>query len=479
MQAMIEGPHNESLIPPSLDRDAGMQAKNSGSPTSFGCSGFRALASRRQAIQAGFCGALGLSMGDLFRLQAQAADAPAAAAAPKALSVIQLHLPGGFPQQESFDPKPEAPVEYRGSFGVTKTKTGEVFSENLPRTAAIADRVTIVRSVVGRIPDHQQATYHLFTGYTPTTVIDYPQMGSIISHELGPRGILPPYVAIPNNNSFAGGTGFLPSTYGAFDLNADPGQRNFKVRDFSIPESVTTERFGRRKSARDIVERRLRTLEADPATLDTMDDFYRQAYTLLTSSSAQQAFSLDSESEATFALYGRDIKGQDNQIAGLAGRLMLARRLVESGVRFVTVTYGGWDCHVDVKKTCTDQMPALDQAISGLVTDLADRGLLDTTLLMVTSEFGRTPLVNTTSGRDHWARVYSMLLAGGGVAKGLMYGASDATAAEPARDAVPLEDILYTVYHQLGINADKELVAFGTRPIELINGGKLVKGILC
>lgn len=445
------------------------------------------MLSRRQAIQAGLLGGLGLSLGDMLRLEAQAEDAYTATGAkklqPKALSVIQLHLGGGLPQQESFDPKPEAPTEYRGSFGVVKTKQGEVLSDNFPKTAAVADKLTLLRSVVGRIPDHQQATYHLFTGYTPTAVIDYPQMGSIVSHELGGRGELPPYIAIPNNHSFAGTTGFLSSTYGPFDLNADPGQRGFKVRDFSIPEGVTLQRVGRRQSARDIIENRIRQLEADPNTLETMDDFYKRAYTLLTSSRAQKAFTLEGESEETFQLYGRDVvglRGPDNQFhpKGLAERLILARRLVEAGTRFVTVTYGEWDSHVDVKRSCLDQMPALDHAIAGLVTDLANRGMLETTLFWVTTEFGRTPKVNGTSGRDHWARVYSLLMAGGGFAPGLIYGASDATAAEPAREALPLEDLLYTIYHQLGIDADKELVAFGTRPIEIIKDGKLAKGLL-
>ena len=452
-----------------------------------GCAGFRGMLSRRQAVQAGVVGALGLSLGDMLRLEARGEDAFTAAGAkqlqPKALSVIQLHLGGGMPQQESFDPKPEAPIEYRGSFGVVKTKNGDLFSDNFPKTAAIADQVTVVRSVVGRIPDHQLATYHLFTGYTPTAVIDFPQMGSIVSHELGGRGDLPPYIAIPNNHSFAGTTGFLSSTFGPFDLNADPGQRGFKVRDFSIPEGVSTERFSRRRTAREIVEQRIRKLEADPTTLDTMNDFYKRAYTLLTSSQAQRAFTLDGETEETFQLYGRDVvglRGPDNQFhpKGLAERLILARRLVEAGTRFVTVTYGAWDSHVDVKKDCLDQMPALDHAIAGLVTDLAQRGLLETTLFWVTTEFGRTPKVNATSGRDHWARVYSLLLAGGGFAPGLIHGASDATAAEPARDAVPLEDLLFTIYHQLGIDADKELIAFGTRPIEIIKEGKLARALL-
>ena len=458
---------------------------NSSTSHPFGCSGFRAMP-RRQAIQAGVLGALGLSMGDLFRLQA--ADKAAMTMEPgkkikaRAQSVIQIHLGGGFQQQESFDPKPEAPVDIRGSFGVTKTKTGDWLSDNFPQTAKITDKLTLLRSVVGRVPDHGIASYHLFTGYTPTAVIDYPQMGSIVSHELGQRGELPPYVAIPGKPAFGGGTGFLSSTYGPFELNADPGDIGYKVRDFSIPQGVSLERFDQRQTARQLVEKRLRGLEADPELLSTMDDFYKQAYTLLSSQKAQAAFTLDGVSDAERHLYGSHVtglKGPDGKFhpKGLAEKLIVARKLVESGVRFVTVNYGSWDCHVDVKKSTLDQMPALDAGIAGLITDLDQRGLLDTTIVWVTSEFGRTPKINKDSGRDHHSRCYSMLIAGGGFTRGQVYGASDATGAEPARDALPLEDLLYTIYHQLGIDADKELLAFGTRPIEMIHG-KLVPGLL-
>ena len=467
-----------------------------GRPDQRGCHEFRSLMSRmtrRQAVQAGTFGALGLSLADMLRLEArgeasneafQTTKGSSSSTPAKAMSVIQLHLGGGFPQHESFDPKPEAPVEYRGSFGVVKTKNGDVFSDNFPKTAAITDKISIVRTVVGKIPDHGLATYHLFKGYTPTAVIDYPAMGSIVSHELGGRGELPPYIAIPNQSAFVGGTGFLSSTYGPFELNADPGQKGFKVRDFSIPEGVPLDRFDRRKKARDLVQRRIRAMEADPATLDTMDDFYKSAYTLLTSKEAQKAFTFEGESEDTFKLYGNDttgsVRGPDGKYhtKGLAERLIMARRLVEAGTRFVTVTYGSWDSHVDVKKSCLEQMAPLDAAIAGLITDLDQRGMLDTTLFWLTSEFGRTPKVNGDSGRDHWARNYSMLLAGGGIAKGVIHGVSDSTGGEPARDAVPLEDIQFTIYNLLGVDANKELVAFGTRPIEIIKDGNLVKGIL-
>ena len=452
-----------------------------------GCAGFRAMP-RRQAIQAGVLGALGLSMGDLFRLQAADKGGMTMEAGKKlkarAQSVIQIHLPGGFHQQESFDPKPEAPIDIRGSFGVTKTKTGEILAVTFPQTAKITDKLTLLRSVVGKVPDHGIASYHLFTGYTPTAVIDYPQMGSIVSHELGQRGELPPYVAVPNINAYGGSTGFLSSAYGAFEVNADPGERGYQVRDFSIPKNVSLERFDKRQTARQLVEKRLRALESDPELLGTMDGFYKQAYTMLTSEKAQAAFMLDRVSDADRQLYGShvtgELKGPDGKYhkKGLAERLIVARQLVEAGVRFVTVQYGSWDCHVDVKKSTLDQMGPLDAGIAGLITDLDQRGLLDSTIVWVTSEFGRTPKINKDSGRDHFARCYSMLIAGGGFTRGQVYGASDSTGSEPMTDALPLEDLMFTIYHQLGIDADKELLAFGTRPIEIVKDGKLVPGLL-
>lgn len=446
-------------------------------PSRFGCADFRLQSriTRRASMQVGLCGALGLAMPDLFRIRAQAADSKVLE--PKAKSVIQLNLPGGFPHQESFDPKPEAPADYRGPFGIVKTKTGEVFSENFPRCAAVSDLFTIVRSVVGRVPDHNIAGYHLMTGYLPTAVIDYPHFGSVVSHELGSRGEMPAYVAIPTVGA-PGGSGFLSSAFGPFELNADPGVPSFdKIRDFSIPKHISKDRFGRRVELRQLVERRLRKLDADANKLDTMDEFYSRATTLLTSPSAQRAFSLEGESPETFGLYGHDLLNQGGGPVGLAGRLIMARRLVEAGVRFVTVTYGAWDLHTNLRLGCASQMPALDRGLSALMIDLERRGLLDSTLVMVTSEFGRTPKT-TNDGRDHWSRVYSMLLGGGGITRGQIYGASDATSAEPDRDPVLLEDLLCTVYHQLGIDSNKELLAFGTRPIEIIKDGNVVNGLL-
>ena len=426
--------------------------------------------SRRTVLKMCLGSALGLSLTDVLQANPNA----------PAKSVIHLNLSGGFSAQESWDPKPEAPVDYRGSFGVVKTGNGYHFSENFPRMARISDKITVVRSMHCKIPDHGQATYHLFTGYLPTTVIDYPQMGSVVAHEYGIQNNMPPYIAIPNRNSFAGGTGYLSSKFGVFELNADPGGRGeFKVKDLSIPSGVSARQFERRTKARALLENSLQTRKVDASQLGTMGQFYQQAYTLLNSEAAQKAFTLEGESDATKELYGQGyILNYRRQPAAVGARLLMARRLVAAGVRFVSVDYGGWDNHKSIRDAYLDKGPALDHAIAGLISDLDQRGMLDETLVMVTTEFGRTPRVNTANGRDHWARSYSMMLAGGGIARGQIYGASDATANEPDKNPVSLEDFLCTVYHQLGIDSNKELLAFGTRPIEIVKGGKVVKGLL-
>jgi hypothetical protein len=441
------------------------------------CTGPRYLTSfgRRSFIQVGLLGGFGLSLADLLR----AGEVRPLAGGPKraegtAKSVIQIILPGGLAHQESWDPKPESPIEYRGPLGVVKTKIpGVVFSENLARTAQIADKITVVRSITGRIPDHAQATYQMFTGYLPTPAIQHPAMGAVVSHEFGPKNNLPAWVGLPNVPALAG-TGYLSSKFGAFELGADPAQKNFQVRDIAMPKGLTEERFDRRRSAREALEDHFRQAEANPAELDAMGDFYQQAYKLISSAEARKAFTLDGEPEAMVQLYG------DYPKRSIGKQLLLARRLVEAGVRLVTVMYNGsqgWDNHTRIKEAVSDGLPAFDRAFSGLITDLDQRGLLDSTLVTVTSEFGRTPKVNENGGRDHWARCYSQVIAGGGITRGQIYGASNATAAEPDRDPVTVENFLSTVYHQLGINNEDRLLAPGGRPIDIVRDGKFVEAL--
>ncbi len=447
-------------------------------PTAFG---------RRSFIQVGLLGGMGLSLPDLFRINARASEVriPGSGIGKRpegpAKSVIQIILPGGLAHQESWDPKPEAPIEYRGPLGVVKTKIpGVVFSENLSHTAQIADKITVVRSITGHIPDHAQATYQMFTGYLPTPAIQHPSLGAVLSQEFGSRNNLPAYVGVPNVPA-AGGTGYLSSKFGAFELGADPGQKNFQVRDITLPKGIGDDRFERRRTAREALEDHFRTLESSPAELDAMGEFYQQAYKLISSPVARKAFSLDGEPDSMTKLYGEYKNPRGGNVIGIARQLMLARRLVEAGVRLVTVMYNGtdgWDNHQRIKEAVGNGMPAFDHAFAGLIADLDQRGLLDSTLVMVTSEFGRTPKINENAGRDHWARVYSQVLAGGGIARGQIYGASNATASEPDSDPVTVENYLATVYHQLGINAEDRLLAPGGRPIDIVRDGKVVEGLI-
>jgi hypothetical protein len=293
-------------------------------------------------------------------------------------------------------------------------------------------------------------------------------MGSVVSHEYGPRNNLPPYVCIPNvPNEFAA-NGYLSSSFAPFSLGSDPASKGFQVRDLSLPNGVDDARFTRRRSALDAVNEYF-TKKDKSDNVGAMNTFYERAYSLISAPQAREAFNIEAEPAAVRNEYGQNTAGQ---------RLLMARRLVGAGVRFVTLTYGGWDMHSAITRGFKRQMPDLDQALSTLIRDLDRTGLLDTTLVMVSSEFGRTPKINKTAGRDHWPKVFSVMLAGGGIKKGLIYGTSNSTASEPDLDPIGPQDLATTVYHQLGIVADKELMAPGDRPIEIVDGGKVLKQLL-
>jgi hypothetical protein len=425
--------------------------------------------SRRGFVAAGAFGGLGLTLPELLMMrdaQAQQKDYDFIEA--KAKSVIHIFLPGGMAHQESFDPKPYSPLEYRGEFKTIKTNTGETFCETIPNLAKCADKFTVIRSMTHGEAAHERGTHNMFTGYKPSPALIFPSFGSVISHEFGPRNNLPPYVCVPNVPNEYAGTGYLSSSYGPFALGDDPTNASFKVRDLSLASGVSPERFVRRKSALEVVNRRFGSLTSADS-VKAMDTFYDRAYGLLDSPDARTAFEIEKEDPKLRDRYGRNQAGQ---------RLLMARRLVEAGVRLVTVTYGGWDMHANITNAFRSQMPSLDVALSTLIDDLSQRGMLDETLVIVSSEFGRTPKINKDAGRDHWPKVFSTLLAGGGVKGGLVYGASDATASEPEDKPVSPENLATTMYHLLGIVADKELMAPGARPIEIVDGGEVITDIL-
>ena len=426
--------------------------------------------SRRNLLTIGAIGGLGLTLTDFFRLKsAQAEQKFYESKEGTAKSVIFIFLPGGMAQQESFDPNPYAPLEYRGPFRTINTKlTGVKFSEMFPKTASVADKITIINSMTHGEAAHERGVHNMFTGYRPSPALQYPSMGSVVSHEFGPRKNLPPYVFIPNQPNTFAGTGYLSSSFAGFSLGSDPSRNDYRVRDLQLPNGVDEKRFTKRKKILEVVNDHFRKREQSDA-LDTVDTFYERAYGMISSEKARLAFDISKEDGKLRDAYGRNEAG---------ARMLLSRRLVEAGVRFVTMTYSGWDHHEQIEDRFRRQAPSFDQAYAALINDLDQRGMLDSTLVCVTSEFGRTPKINANAGRDHWPKVFSTLMAGGGIKRGQVYGKSDATWNEPAENPVTVEDWATTIYKCIGINADKELMAPGDRPIEIVDGGKVCKDLL-
>jgi hypothetical protein len=426
---------------------------------------------RREILRVGAVGSLGLTLGDCLRLQAQSpttrpADTqPAGAKTPPAESVILIFLEGGMSQLDSFDPKPNAPIEIRGEFGAIDTKADGVQISGLWRqTAGVADKIAFIRSMTHGEAAHERGCHNMLTGYRPSPAITYPSMGAVIAHEYGPRRDLPAYIAVPNADGGSGfaGTGYLSSACGAFSVGGEPNDGNFVVRDLNLPPGVDETRMERRKGLLAAVDEHFRKLESSDQIV-AMDSFYGRAYSLISSKSAREAFDINAEPKAVREAYGRNAFGQ---------RVLLARRLVAAGARFVTVFFGGWDMHVDVHGGMRGIAPLVDQGLAALIRDLDQHGLLGKTLLMLTTEFGRTSRINKDRGRDHWPKVFSVAFAGGGIKGGQAIGTSNAYATEPQDNPVSPADMSASVFHQLGIDYTKKLLSPGDRPINLVRDGQ-------
>lgn len=426
--------------------------------------------SRRDFLHVGFAGGIGLTLPQFLRMQsAQAELKHYESKEGTAKSVIFIYLPGGAAHQETWDPKPYAPVEYRGPMNSIDTNVSGVrFNEKLAKTAKIMDKLTICRSMSHGEAAHERGTHNMFTGYRPSPALQFPSMGSVVTHEFGPKNNMPQYVCIPNQPNEFAGTGYLSSSFAPFSVGSDPAAKGFKVRDLNLPGGVDNNRFTRRRSLLDSVNDYFVSKEKSDS-LDAVDTFYKQAYDMVSSKASQEAFDLEKEDAKVRDAYGRNQAG---------ARMLLSRRLVEAGARFVTMTYGSWDMHDRIQTGIDRSLPSFDQAFSTLITDLSDRGLLKSTLVCVCSEFGRTPKINATAGRDHWPKVFSVVMAGGGVKGGHVYGSSDAIASEPEDNPLSVMDWATTMYHCMGIVSDKELMAPGDRPIEIVNGGKVIKDLL-
>ena len=430
------------------------------------CSGL----SRRGFLRLGALSPLGLSLpGVLSRERALAGSADGVVRkAPRAKSVLLVYLGGGLSHHDSFDLKPGAIEEIRGKYTEIPTNvTGLKVGNLLPRMARTMDKVCLVRSGAHDNDHHETATNWVLSGKFGTPFGDHPAMGAIVAHETGFVGKVPPYVAVPKNPSFTwelGKSAWLGGRYESFKAG-NPNDTSWKVRDLACPVPLTPRVLERRRTLLQAVD----TLSAQIRGNDQMatyDEFAQKAADMILSPDAQNAFALEKESESLRDTYGRTEFGQS---------CLLARRLVESGVRFVTVNYGGWDHHAKIFESLDKKLPEFDQGLSALLNDLDDRGTLKETLVVVMGEFGRTPKVNKDAGRDHWGQAASLLFAGAGVQGGHVLGATDKNGAFVTDRPVRPADVCWTVYDALGIDPGKTIVTPEGRPTLILDEGSVVK----
>lgn len=440
--------------------------------------------SRRAVLQLGALTGLGLgplqlarafenrSARSVSRDQVRADSTKAGPA--KARNCILIWLDGGPSHLETFDLKPDAPAEVRGPLtGVATSVPGYAISECLPNLATRMNDVAVIRSMTSPLGEHNLGTHYLMTGYRPTPVLEYPSFPAVaaLSQQQStadahsPTVALPPNIAVPNwrvGGAGYSGHGFLPAEFGPFSVGSDPGSKDFAVRDLTLRNGLSLERIARRRQ----FSEQLARLNGSGAGITPS---LTQAFEMVTSSPAQAAFRLEEESMETRRRYGPKSVGQS---------CLLARRLIERGVSFVTVNQRGWDTHENLytrlkegytgAKVGVGLIPSLDLAVSALIDDLRDRRLLDETLIVVMGEFGRTPKLNPRGGRDHWPRVFSVALAGGGVAGGQVIGESDAVGESPKDRPVRPEDLVCTIYSLLGLDPRTELQTDTGRPVRLV-----------
>lgn len=421
---------------------------------------FRNGVSRRNFLRVGALAPLGLALPELLAAEANSQRG-------RAKSVILLFLGGGLSHHDSFDMKPDAVEQIRGKYQSIATNVpGLRICELLPKTAQVMDKLTLVRSGTHENDHHETATNWVLSGRFGTPFGDHPAIGAVVAHETGFTGVVPPYVAVPRNPSFTwelGKSVWLGGRCESFKAG-NPNDPEYRVRDLAVPTSVTPQMLDRRKSLLAAVDQLAEKVKRNDQ-LETYDEFSRKAAEMVLSPQAQAAFAIDREDANTRDSYGRNEFGQS---------ALLARRLVENGVRFVTINYGGWDHHDEIFKGLDRKLPEFDQGFSALVNDLDQRGLLDDTLVLTMGEFGRTPKVNDKAGRDHWGRAGSMLWAGAGVARGRVIGATDKNGAFVTDRPVSPADVAWTVYDALGIDPAKELLTPEGRPVSILAEGATV-----
>ncbi len=430
-------------------------------------------AQRRDFLRIGSLVSLGLGL-QLFSNKMAQATAPSRNG--KARSCILLWLDGGPSHLETFDPKRDVPEEVRGPFKPIATVVpGIELSELLPLTARVADKLAIVRSVTSPLGEHGIANQYLLTGYQPGSPVAYPSMGSVFAQHRSSDSFLPNYVTVPDSRPSMG-PGFLGPKYGPFSISGDPARPDFRVKDLDYYPGLDGQRLNRRRQFLEQIEVMDAALNSNAAKLDPT---FEQAFRLVSTPEAKRAFNLSEESDEARGRYGHRTFGQS---------CMLARRLIERGVGLVSVLQTGWDTHQNLILSLRDGfsgakvgvglVPTFDQAFSALIEDLQQRRMLDETLVVAMGEFGRTPKLNTGGGRDHWPRVFSVVLAGGGVRGGQVIGASDRIGESPSERPITPADLANTIYSLLGIDPDSELVTADGRPIRINQGGKFISELV-
>ena len=418
---------------------------------------------RRHALQIGTLAGLGLSLPAFLKArQLSAAEGKPG----KEVNCILIWTQGGTSHHDTFDPKPDAPVSVRGEFHTIPTATpGVVFTEIVPRMAKEQKRFALLRGWNPQNGSHGTADQWVMSGRKLNQAISYPCYGSVVSHYHGFKTAMPPFIQLGSSidRRFGGGSpGVLGLQHAAFEMLADPNAAKFDVRDITPPAGLTHERVDHRKSILTRLDKLQRDADLQPDAFDALDEHYKTAFNMITSPETKRAFAIDQEEAGLRDAYGRTRFGQS---------CLLARRLIESGVRFVTVTDGGWDTHQDnFKSLKNSRVPPVDQALPQLLIDLEQRGLLDSTLVMWLTDFGRTPVVNSASGRDHWSSAGFAIMAGAGVPGGHVLGATDADGGSVAKDQYLTDDIATTVYAKLGIPTDLIVQSPDDRPVRLIEG---------
>lgn len=427
---------------------------------------------RRNCLQLGLAGLAGGSFVDLLAMR-RASAGSARSPGRRQTNCILIWMDGGPTHLETFDLKPEAPLEIRGEFRPIETNVpGMRICEYMPKLAKIADKYSIIRSVQHNQGNHGAGNHYMMTGAPPRIPVGcgafvsfHPSLGSVAAHERSAPHGLPSYFSMPSMTR-SGGPNFLGAKYAPFVVANDPNSKDFRVRDVELPRDLSETRFQSRRDLRQLIDRLPRYAEpqvADPVA--GYDENVAQGYNLVTTPEAQQAFDIHSEPDEIREAYGRNGFGQ---------RALMARRLVEAGVPFVTIVDGGWDHHSDLFGALRKRLPTWDQTVATLISDLDQRGLLETTMVIALGEFGRTPKISTLAGqskagRDHWANAMSILFAGGGSRGGQVIGATDRLGHSAIERILSPENYVSTVYRKLGIDPDMMFHTPAGRPAHLVS----------